>query len=61
MLQSKGTYFSDIYWALSVGRHFDSKSAGEMKRYVMSSQNVRNAIKTLIDEKTSKLENSPAA
>lgn len=32
-----------------------------MKRYVMASQSVRKALRTLIEEKTSKLEKGPEA
>lgn len=62
MLQSKGSnYFSDIYWALSVGKPFACKTASEMKKYVLSTQSVRNAVKTLIEARTSKLGSSPTA
>lgn len=54
-------YFSDVYWALSVGKPYKAKSSAEMKKFVMSSDSVRKEIRNLIEARVTKLGNSPTA
>ncbi len=51
----KSSYFSDIVWALTVGKPIAARNWIEIKNYILSTKSVKEAISQLVEEKTKKL------
>jgi hypothetical protein len=54
-MRPDNSYFSDILWALTEGKTVDSVNHLEIKRYILSTKSVKEAIKSLVEERMMKL------
>lgn len=54
-VKQNSTYFSDIIWALTEGKVVNSVNHLEIKNYILSTKAVKEAIKSLVDERMLKL------
>lgn len=61
LTMQKSSYFSDIMWALSEGKSVETQNSEDIKKYIMSTKSVKEAIRSLVEEQTAKLEKTPMA
>ena len=57
----KSSYFSDVIWAITEGKPTSAQSPEHIKKYIMSTKSVKEAIEKLIEEQMKKLEQGPTA
>ena len=51
----KSVYFSDIMWALTEGKTIQTQNSKEIKKYILSTKSVKEAIKQLVEEQTGRV------